>query len=199
MEKQATFGRRRHGATQTAMVRRAPAAMKSLEINLTPEQRALILGPASGADIEHATLGGSIGWSRRAAFLALTIVSVLNTAVSLGVLQHQAASPLLKALGASGVASGALADASLPLALIAHLADGAFAGGTSLWLAHLLLRRLNQQSYAAYAAGGVTMAGIWTLVSAGLFGGILPAHMAITLATGGAATALYRLFAGRTG
>ncbi len=175
-----------------------PAAKARLALELTPEQRALILGPDSGtATPERVALSGSIGWSRRAAFLALTIVSVLNTAVSLGVLQHQAASPLLKAFGASGMASSAFAEASLPLSLLAHLADGAVTGGTSLWLAHHLLRRMHQQTFAAYVMVGVAMAGFWAIASSSLFGGMVPAHIEVTLATGGMVAGLYRLFAGR--
>lgn len=181
--------------------RPAPVGPARPGLELTPEQRALILGPAGSAtDAERHSLAGQIGWSRRGAFLALTIVSVLNTAISIGVLQHHgvASSPLFRALGASGVLSRAIFGAALPLSIIAHLVDGAFTGGTSLWLAHQLLRRLNRHGIAAYALGGAGMAGVWTLVSSSLFGGMLPDHMGLTIATGGVAAGLYRLFSGRT-
>lgn len=201
METPATFGRRGQRATRTASPRLVPKAPARLELDLTPEQRALILGPAaSAAESERANLAGKVGWSRRGAFLALTIVSVLHTAVSIGVLQHQGAagSPLLKAMDASGALSDAMAGAALPLSILAHLVAGAFTGGTSLWLAHHLLRRLDQHGILAYALGGAGMAGVWTLVSGSLFGTMLPAHIGLTIATGGVAAGLYRLFAGRT-
>lgn len=201
MERQATFGRRGQGARRAVPPRPVSEVQTRTGLELTPEQRALILGPAGrAAETEQSSLGGHIGWSRRGAFLALTIVSVLNTAISIGVLQHHGAmsSPLLKALGASGAVSGTIAGATLPLSIMAHLVDGAFTGGTSLWLASHLLRRLNQQGILAYALGGAGTAGVWTLLSSSLFGGMLPAHMGLTIATGGVAAGLYRLFAGRT-
>ncbi|MBV1706465.1 MAG: hypothetical protein KGQ37_04585 [Hyphomicrobiales bacterium] len=199
MEKQATFGRRGQGTARSEAMPRAPAPTARLDLDLTPEQRAAILGPAGGsAEPGPVMLSGTIGWSRRAAFLSMTIVSVLDTAVSVGVLQHRAPAPLLKTLGAPPALGSAITSAALPLSLLAHLVDGALAGGTSLWLAHHLLRRIDRQSLAAHAVAGAAMSGFWAVVSGSLFGGMLPAHMEVTLATGGAAAALYRIFAGRT-
>ncbi len=197
MTQAAQFGRRGLAAPTKNV---APPATASLDVALTPEQRALLFGddkaaPAArenGAATEH----HHAPWSRWAGFAACTAATCVVAAFTMvGQPPHDAIAAMPTALepAAKGLLKGAGGSWFQPLSLAWSLFVISSNLAFNLWLTHKICSFNRLRSLAAYALAGAVISAGLAFATAMIGLGDLEIGYAMEALSGGGAAVLYRL------